>query len=195
MKDREAWGVAVCRVAESQTQFSSWTVTITTLIKKGLSSMKRHGWIYILISKRDQSEKLHYSVIPIIWHSGKDKPTYRDYKQISGFQGAKDEEEGGWIGETYRFLRSETILHNTIMVNIRHCAVCLVVQSRPALCDHMNCTLPASSVLGYCPGKNTRVGCHALLQGIFPTQGSHPGLPSCRRILYHLSYKESPIRH
>ena len=32
------------------------------------------------------------------------------------------------------------------------------------------------------PGKNTRVGCHALLQGIFPTQGSNPGLPHCRWI-------------
>ena len=32
---------------------------------------------------------------------------------------------------------------------------------------------------------NTRVGCHALLQGIFPTQGSNPGLVHCRQILYH----------
>ena len=39
------------------------------------------------------------------------------------------------------------------------------------------------------PGKNTGVGCHALLQGIFPTQGSNPGLPHCRWILYHLSHK------
>ena len=31
------------------------------------------------------------------------------------------------------------------------------------------------------------MGCHCLLQGIFPTQGSNPGLPRCRRILYHLS--------
>ena len=32
------------------------------------------------------------------------------------------------------------------------------------------------------PGKNTEVGCHALLQGILPTQGSNPGLLHCRRI-------------
>ena len=43
-----------------------------------------------------------------------------------------------------------------------------------------------------CPGKNTGVGCRALLQGIFPTQGSNPGLPHCRRILYHLSHQGSP---
>ena len=32
------------------------------------------------------------------------------------------------------------------------------------------------------------MGSLALLQGIFPTQGSNPGLPHCRRILYQLSY-------
>ena len=37
--------------------------------------------------------------------------------------------------------------------------------------------------------QNTGVGCHALLQGIFPTQGSNPGLPHCRQILYHLSHQ------
>ena len=34
------------------------------------------------------------------------------------------------------------------------------------------------------PGKNTGVGCHFLLQGIFPTQGSNPGLLHCRQTLY-----------
>ena len=42
------------------------------------------------------------------------------------------------------------------------------------------------------PGQNTRVGSHSLLQGIFPTQRSNPGLPHCRWILYQLSYKGSP---
>ena len=41
------------------------------------------------------------------------------------------------------------------------------------------------------PGKNTGVGCHALLQGIFPTQGLNPGLLHCRQILYHLSHQGS----
>ena len=39
------------------------------------------------------------------------------------------------------------------------------------------------------PGKSPGVGCHALLQEIFPTQGSNPGLPHCRRILYCLSHQ------
>ena len=55
----------------------------------------------------------------------------------------------------------------------------------------MDHSLPGSSVHGNSSGKNTRGGCHALLQGIFQTQGSNPGLPHCRWILYHLSQKGS----
>ena len=73
------------------------------------------------------------------------------------------------------------------------CALlCLVSQSCLTLCDPMDCSLPGSSVHGDSPGKNTGVGCHALLQGIFPTQGSNPGLPNCRWILYRLSHHGSP---
>ena len=42
------------------------------------------------------------------------------------------------------------------------------------------------------PGKITGVGCHALLQGIFPTQGSNPDLLHCRHVLYQLCYQRSP---
>ena len=42
------------------------------------------------------------------------------------------------------------------------------------------------------PGKNAGIGCHSLLQGIFPTQGSNPGLLHGRQILYRLSYQRSP---
>ena len=42
------------------------------------------------------------------------------------------------------------------------------------------------------PSQNTGVGSLSLLQGIFPTQGSNPGLPHCRRILSSLSHKGSP---
>ena len=41
--------------------------------------------------------------------------------------------------------------------------------------------------------KNTRVGCHSLLQSIFPAPGLNPGLPYCRPILYHLSHQGSPF--
>ena len=41
------------------------------------------------------------------------------------------------------------------------------------------------------PGQNTGVGSLSLLQGVFPTQGSNPGLLHCRRILYQLRHKGS----
>ena len=62
----------------------------------------------------------------------------------------------------------------------------------PTLCDPMNCSSPGSSVHETFPGKNIGVGCGFLLPGIFPTQGSNPGLLHCRRTLYHLSHQGSP---
>ena len=59
----------------------------------------------------------------------------------------------------------------------------------PTLCDPMDCSPPGSLVHGDSPGKNTGTGFHALLQGLFPTQGSNPGLPHCRQILYRLSHQ------
>ena len=59
------------------------------------------------------------------------------------------------------------------------------------LCDPEDCTPPGSSPWDF-PGKNTGVGCHSLLQRIFPTQGSNPSLLHCTRILYHLSHGGSP---
>ena len=97
----------------------------------------------------------------------------------------------------------------------------LVAQLYPTLCDPMDFNQPDSSVhikkekcsavsdslrphglqlTGLLcpwdfPGKSTGVGCHFLLQGIFPTQGSNPGLLHCRQILYHLSHQGNPSVH
>src|SRR5574340_1213669 len=64
-----------------------------------------------------------------------------------------------------------------------------VAQSCPTLCDPMDIRLlcPWDS-----PGKNTGVGYHFLLQGIFPTQGSNPGLLHFRQMPYLLSHQGSP---
>ena len=51
-----------------------------------------------------------------------------------------------------------------------------VAQSCPTLWDHMDCSLPGSSVHESFHGKSTGVGCRFLLQGIFPTHGSNPAL-------------------
>ena len=70
--------------------------------------------------------------------------------------------------------------------------LCLVTQSCPTLCDPMDCSPPGSSVHGDSPGKNTKVGCHAFLQGIFPTQKVTPRLLPCRQILYRLRCQGGP---
>ena len=74
----------------------------------------------------------------------------------------------------------------------------LVAQSCPTLCDPMDCSPPGSSVHGILQARILEWVAIALLQGIFLTQGSNPGLLHSRQILYHLSYPGKPylfIRH
>ena len=65
--------------------------------------------------------------------------------------------------------------------------------SRVQLCNPMD--LQPARLL--CPwdslGKNTAVGCHFLLQGVFQSHKLNRGLLSCRQILYQLNYKGSPL--
>ena len=67
------------------------------------------------------------------------------------------------------------------------CAERACRQLGPTPCNPVVCSPPGSSVYRVSPGKNTGVGYHALLLGIFPAQGLNPGLPHCWRILYYLS--------
>ena len=81
--------------------------------------------------------------------------------------------------------------HNEIQAQ-NLCATYLVTQSCLTLGDPMDCSPTGSSVHGDTPGKNwSGVDCHALLQGIFLTQGSNSGLPHCRQMLYRLSHQGS----
>ena len=70
-------------------------------------------------------------------------------------------------------------------------SLCSAAQSFLTLHDPMHCSPPDSSVQGDSPGKNIAVGCHDLLQEIFPTQGSNPGPLHGRLILYHMSHQGS----
>ena len=65
---------------------------------------------------------------------------------------------------------------------------CLAIKSCQTLCYPMDCSLPGFSVHGIFPGKNTAVGCHFLLQGIFLTQGSNP-------CLLHWQVDSLPLTH
>ena len=63
--------------------------------------------------------------------------------------------------------------------------------------EHESRSIISNSLWLYSPwnslGLITRVGSLSLLKGVFPTQGSNPGLPHCRRILYRLSHQGSPV--
>ena len=82
------------------------------------------------------------------------------------------------------------IQHLTPVVSKACCCCCLVSCVRHFVTPR----IVACQVL--CPwnfpGKNTGVGSHSLLQGIFPTKGLKPGLLHCRWILYHLSHQGNP---
>ena len=67
-----------------------------------------------------------------------------------------------------------------------------LLQSCPTLCNPMDCSLPGSSVYGDFPGKNTGMGCHTLLQGIFLTQVSNTQL-LCLLLWQVDSFPQMPI--
>ena len=68
----------------------------------------------------------------------------------------------------------------------------LVAQLCPILCDPVDRSPPGSSVRGILPGKNTGVGCHALLKGTFPTQGLNLVLLQWQAGSLLLSHEGSP---
>ena len=76
----------------------------------------------------------------------------------------------------------------------RACVLAKLLQSCPTLCDPMNCSLPNSSVHRILPSKNTGVGCHALLQGIFLTQALDLPLLHGRQICECWATEEAVVR-
>ena len=68
-----------------------------------------------------------------------------------------------------------------VCVSVCVCVCVLVAQSRLTLYDPMDCSLPGSSVHGILQAKNSRVGCHFLLQGIFL-------IPYITEIMQYLSF-------
>ena len=68
-----------------------------------------------------------------------------------------------------------------------------VAKSCPTLCKPVDCSLTGSSVHGDSPGKNTGVGFHFLLQGIFPNRGWNPRLLHQQKDSLPLSHQGSPF--
>ena len=101
------------------------------------------------------------------------------------------------MGWPFIFLKSawffcSTLLYNLKLLDILKAKV-FIAHSCPTLCDPMDCSPPGSSGHGDSPGKNTGLGCHFLIQGIFPIQGSNLVFLHCRQILYRLSHQGSPL--
>ena len=100
---------------------------------------------------------------------------FKSFKVYSPDKGSK-EMDIGWdmrLREDFPQMNETTVCVNEVDP-VERCAKSLV----PCLTlwDTMDCSLPGSSVHGDSPGKNTGVARHFLLQGIFLTQGSNPGL-------------------
>ena len=82
-----------------------------------------------------------------------------------------------------------------MITNIHLLSIWLVKSSLSVSSDSLqsiHCSPAGSSVHGISQARITEVGCQALLQGTFPTQGSNPGLLLCRWILLPLSHQGSP---
>ena len=88
-------------------------------------------------------------------------------------------------------LTMDPVPTNVGILKVNYFVMCvyLVTQLCPTLWDPRDYSPPGSSVQGDSLGKNAGVGCHALLQGNFSTQGLNLGLSHCRRILYHLRHQ------
>ena len=118
--------------------------------------------------------------------------TPRVLKQMMRFLPQKNFRDGFWRSHHVNLNDSSDIILVHSLIWHSYSVLCLLAHSCPTLCNLMDYSPPGSSVHGDSPGKNTGVGCHAFLQGIFPTQGPNPGLPHGRQLLYHLSHQGSP---
>ena len=70
------------------------------------------------------------------------------------------------------------------MYDLNYCAACLKLTQHCKSRERESCSVTSDSLQSQSLGQNTGVGSLFLLQGIFLTQGSNPGLPHCRGFLY-----------
>ena len=180
-----------------------WTVVLEKILGSPLGCKE----IQPVHSKRDQSWVViertdDEAETPILWppHAKswlivKDSDAGRDWEQEE--KGTTEDEMAGWhhqldgheFGWTLGFgdgqgscKESDTTERlNWTKVKVKVAQSCLTLRPH-------GLSSPWNS-----PGQNTGAGGLSLLQGIFPTQGSNPGLLHYRQILYRLSHKGSPV--
>ena len=143
---------------------------------------KSHGWRSLVgystwgCEESDTTEWLHFHFSLSCIGEGNGNPL-----QCSCLENPRDREPGGLPS-----MGSHRVGHvqSWTQLNTFHSFQCvLVTQLCLTLCDPMELQPTRLLCAWNSPGKNTGVGCHFLLQGIFLTQGSNSGLPDCRHTL------------
>ena len=71
---------------------------------------------------------------------------------------------------SHAILKPTTSEFHERRINLCIICMCFIIQSCLTFCSPMDYSLPGPFIHGDFPDKNIGVGCHALLQGIFPTQ-------------------------
>ena len=154
--DGGAWWAAVHGVAESRTQLRNFTFTFHFHALE--KEMATHSIVLAWrIPRMREPDRLPSMGSHRVGHDWSDLTA-----AAAGIRG--EQKSPGGVGRKAKLLAAQ---------------LCLT------LCDPIDCSPPARPLCPWnFPGKNTGVGGHSLLQGIFLTQGSNPGLLHCRQILY-----------
>ena len=106
---------------------------------------------------------------------GQKIPLEREWLPIPVFLPGEFHRQRSLAGYSPWGLKESDMTELTVHHLPRVCVYAKMLQLCLILFDSMDCSLPGSSVQGILQAKNTRGGCHALLQGIFLTQGSKLG--------------------
>ena len=138
-------------------------------------------------SKTNQIEKAIYCMLPIIWHSGKGKTMETVKRSVVIVR-------GGCIGGQRRFIGQWKCYASWCWPKVNRLPAISSAKWKRKLLSHAWLFVTPWRLYSpwNSPGQNTGVESHSLLQGIFLIQGSNPGLPHCRQILYQLSHQRSP---
>ena len=133
-----------------------------------------HQSIWRDYEKKKKKKKKHYRTVFPMTVNAKSL-----IKQLTGYLNLL-------IMDTYKTPTSDIILYSQNRILSSYSDI--YSESPSVVSDTLQSCGPWNS-----PGQNTGMGCLSLLQGIFPTQGSNPGLLHCRQILYQLSHQGSPL--
>ena len=112
----------------------------------------------------------------------------KDQTQRTNIKSSKGRTTNNTQGNSHKDNRRSFNRNSSDQKGMAAAAAAKSLQSCLILCCPGDCSPPGSSIHGDSPGKNTRMGCQALLQGIFPTRGSDLDLLHCR-------HQESPHKY